>query len=278
VVAFPAPTFPMADVFARMNAAEPRPVPLGPDGLLGDGALNTLCDADVVYLCRPNNPTGAMIPRPQVETILDRARGLVLVDEAYGEYAGESLLDLVLESTRGVILRTFSKAYGLASLRVGYALGPEPLIRILERSRGPYKVGGQAERAAMAAIREGGGWVTDVVRQTVLNREALATTLRAQGLRVLESRANFVLVAPPESPGGGVDGGIDSGVGGAGSDGPGWAQAVRAALLERGILVRAFPALEGVGDAVRVTVAPEPIMERFLRAFDEARREIREVA
>jgi histidinol dehydrogenase len=302
VVAFPAPTFPMADVFARMNAAEPRPVPLGPDGRLGDGALGILCDADVVYLCRPNNPTGAMIPRRQVEAILDRARGLVLVDEAYGEYAGESLLGLALESRRGVILRTFSKAYGLASLRVGYALGPEPLIRILERSRGPYKVGGQAERAAVAAIREGDGWVTDVVRQTVLNREALATTLRARGLRVIESRANFVLVAPPEWPVGGVDGGVDGGmdghldghmdgdvdggvdgdmdggVDGTGSDGPGWAQAVRSALLQRGILVRAFPALEGVGEAVRVTVAPEPIMERFLLAFDEARREIREVA
>jgi histidinol dehydrogenase len=276
VVAFPAPTFPMADVFARMNAAEPRPVPLGPDGLLGDGALNTLRGADVVYLCRPNNPTGAMIPRRQVQALLDGARGLVLVDEAYGEYAGESLLDLALESTRGVILRTFSKAYGLASLRVGYALGPEPLIRILERSRGPYKVGGQAERAAVAAIREGGSWVTDVVRQTVLNREALAATLRARGLRVLESRANFVLVAPPESPVSGMDGGMEGGVDGAGSDG--WAQAVRAALLERGILVRAFPALEGVGDAVRVTVAPEPIMERFLLALDEALREIREVA
>jgi histidinol dehydrogenase len=270
VVAFPAPTFPMAGVFARMNAAEPRPVPLGQDGGLDHAAMGALAAADVVYLCRPNNPTGAVIPRPQVEELLGRARGLVLLDEAYGEYAGESLLDLALESERGVILRTLSKAYGLASLRVGYGVGPEPLVRVIERSRGPYKVGGQAELAAVAAIRYGGDWVADVVRRTVLNREALATALRALGLRVLESRANFLLLAPSEPP--------PAEPAAPRSANDGWAQAVRTAMLERGILVRAFPALDGVGDAVRVTVAPEPVMERFLAALEAALRQIREVA
>jgi histidinol dehydrogenase len=270
VVAFPVPTFPMAEVFARMNAAEPRPVPLGPDGGLDQAAMDALTAADVVYLCRPNNPTGALIPRSQVEELLGRARGLVLLDEAYGEYAGESLLDLALASERGVILRTLSKAYGLASLRVGYAVGPAPLVRVIERSRGPYKVGGQAERAAVAAIRDGGDWVADVVQRTILNREALATSIRALGLRVVESRANFVLLAPSEP--------APSEPAAARSADDGWAQAVRTAMLERGILVRAFPALDGVGDAVRVTVAPEPIMERFLVALEETLRQIGEVA
>lgn len=258
-VAFPAPTFPMAHVFARMNAAEPRPVPVGPDGDLTDAAMAALVTADVVYVCRPNNPTGAVIPRRQAVELMDRARGLVLLDEAYGEYAGESLLEPALASGRAVVLRTFSKAYGLAGLRVGYAMGPEPLIRVIERSRGPYKVGGQAERAAAAAIRDGGAWVANVVRQTVLNREALATALRARSLRAFHSHANFLLVAPPEPV-------------------AGWAGAVRGALLEGGILVRAFPALDGVGEAVRVTVGPEPIMERFLDALDHALRQLREVA
>jgi histidinol dehydrogenase len=259
VVAFPAPTFPMAHVFARMNAAEPRPVPVGPDGDLTDAAMDALVTADVVYLCRPNNPTGAVIPRPQVVALMERARGLVLVDEAYGEYAGESLLEPALASGRAVVLRTFSKAYGLAALRVGYAMGPEPLIRVVERSRGPYKVGGPAERAATAAIRDGRAWVAGIVRQTVLNREALATALRARTLRAFDSRANFVLVAPPEPV-------------------AGWAAAVRTTLLDRGILVRAFPALDAVGDAVRVTVGPEPIMERFLDALDHALHQVREIA
>jgi histidinol-phosphate aminotransferase len=271
VVAFPAPTFPMADVFARMNDAEPRPVPMGPDGTLTEDAMRALAAADVVYLCRPNNPTGAVTPRARVEELLGRARGLVLLDEAYGEYAGESLLEPALASGRAVVLRTFSKAYGLAGLRVGYALGPEPLVRIIERSRGPYKVGGAAERAAVAAIRDGGDWVADIVRRTVLNREALATTLRARGLHVAPSHANFLLVAPSGPPTG-------PDVHGAAADHPGWARAVRAALLERGILVRAFPDLDGVGDAVRVTVGPEPVLKRFVAALDEALLQIQEVA
>lgn len=274
VVGFPAPTFPMAPVFARMNDARPRPVPVGPDGALDDDALASLASADVVYLCRPNNPTGAVMSASRVLELLDRARGLVLVDEAYGEYAQESLLGAALASGRAIVLRTFSKVYGLAGMRVGYGLGPEPLIRVVERSRGPYKVGAQAERAAIVAIRDGRDWADDVVRRTTRNREALACALRDRGLRVVDSRANFLLMTPTDAH---RDAGVD-----AGRPGPtrqrGWAAAIRAALLERGIGVRAFPALDGVGEAIRVTVGPAPLMERFLVTLDEAIRLVQEGA
>ncbi|HET7321487.1 MAG TPA: histidinol dehydrogenase [Longimicrobiaceae bacterium] len=250
VVAFPSPTFPMAEVFARMNDARPRPVPVGPGGELGREALDALCDADVVYLCRPNNPTGAQPARADVARVLERARGLVLLDEAYGEYAGESLLDEVLASGRGVVLRTLSKAYGLAGLRVGYALGPAPLIRAIELSRGPYKVGAAAERAAVAAVREGGAWVREIVERTVRNRERLADALGERGLRTFPSAANFVLAT--------------------GRRESGWAVQLRAELAERGVGVRAFESLPGIGDAIRVTAGPWEQMERFLAALDEA--------
>jgi len=244
VVAFPAPTFPMADAFTRMNDARPRPVPLGAGGELDQDAMAALADADLVYLCRPNNPTGAMISRERVAEILERARGLVLIDEAYGEFAGESLLDLALGSGRAVVLRTFSKAYGLASLRVGYALGPEPLIAAIELSRGPYKVNGPAERAATAAIAEGGAWVDGIVAETRRNRQRLTDELRRRGLRVHESAANFVLADVAT----------------------GAAEAIKAGLAERGVGVRAFE--DPAGDSIRVTVAPWPLMERFLDALD----------
>lgn len=250
-VAFPAPTFPMADIFARMNDARPVPVPMGPDGALDEDALTTLADADVVYLCRPNNPTGAMLERESALRILDRARGLVLIDEAYGEYADETLLGPALESGRGVVLRTLSKAYGLAGLRVGYALGPAPIIEAIELSRGPYKVGGPAERAATAALRDGWTWVNDIVDRTVHNRARLAGELRSRRLRVHDSAANFVL----------------AGVGDAGS---GRARALKTTLEGAGIGVRAFDGLAGVGDAIRVTVGPWSVMERFLTALDAA--------
>ncbi len=248
IVAFPAPTFPMADVFARMNDARPVPVRLAPDGSLDDGALDRLARADLVYLCRPNNPTGSMIPRERVLELLDRARGPVLIDEAYGEYAGESMLGPALASGRGVVLRTLSKAYGLAGLRIGYGIGPEPLIRAIELSRGPYKVNAPGERAAAAALAEGWPWVRDIVERTRRNRERLARELAARGLAVLPGAANFLLAAT----------------------GPGGAAALKSALADRGIGVRAFRELDGVGDAIRVTVGPWPLMERFLGALDAA--------
>ncbi len=252
MVAFPAPTFPMADAFARMNDARPRPVPLGPDGALDDDGLAALAAANLVYLCRPNNPTGAMIPRERVAEILDRARGLVLIDEAYGEFAGadESLLELAMGSGRAVVLRTFSKAYGLAALRVGYALGPAPLVRAIELSRGPYKVNGPAEAATIAAIRDGGTWIDGIVRETVASRDRLGAALRDRGLRVHGSAANFVLAGVPM----------------------GSAADLKARLAARGIGVRAFEGLAFPGrppeDALRVTVGPWPLMERFMEALD----------
>lgn len=246
-VAFPAPTFPMADVFARMNDTRPMPVPLAPDGSLDDGALGRLAAADLVYLCRPNNPTGSMIPRGRVLEILERSRGLVLIDEAYGEYAGESLLGAALDSGRGVILRTLSKAYGLAGLRAGYALGPEAVVRAIELSRGPYKVSAPAERAAAAALTGGRAWVAEVVRQAVASRDRLADALRERGFDAWPGAANFVLAGT----------------------GPGVATRLKEALAQRGIGVRAFEGLGGVGDALRVTVGPWPLMGRFLDALDE---------
>ena len=251
-VAFPAPTFPMADAFARMNDARPRPVPMGLDGSLSDGAVAALCDADVVYICRPNNPTGALPDRDGVMRVLAEARGLVLIDEAYGEFAGESMAEPATASGRGVVLRTLSKAYGLAGLRVGYAVGPPEVIRAIELSRGPYKVGGPAEAAAVAALREGAGWVREVVARTIEGRDRLAGRLRERGLRVLPSAANFLLVGPAAT----------------GAGATGWAARTKAQLAARGIGVRAFTDLPGFGDAVRITIGPEEAMGRLLDALD----------
>ena len=251
-VAFPWPTFGMTGEFARMNAAHAVPVATAHDGMLDDAALDALAAADVAYLCRPNNPTGGMVPREDVVELLRRARGLIVVDEAYGEFAGESLLPDVLASGRGVVLRTFSKAYGLAGLRVGYALGPAALVRAIEISRGPYKVGALAERAAVAALRDGGDWVAEVVHATATNRSRLTAELRARGLRVAPSEGNFILFAQ----------GAATGIV------PDWAGGLKAALAERGVGVRAFPELPGSGDAIRVTVGPWPSMQSFLAALD----------
>src|SRR5215216_79328 len=157
-VAHPEPSFAMVPIFSRMNALEPVAVPLTPSfDLDADAMLAT--GARVVYLCSPNNPTGNAMSRAAIERVVERAPGVVILDEAYAEFAGANCLDLLARSERLLIVRTMSKAFGLAGLRVGYAAGAPALVAEVEKSRGPYKVHALAERAALAALTDDAAWV-----------------------------------------------------------------------------------------------------------------------
>jgi histidinol-phosphate aminotransferase len=234
--------------FARMNAARPIAIPLGPQFEL-DPEQMLQTGARVIYLCSPNNPTGTAFDQADMMRIADGLRGgaVLLIDEAYAEYDRQSLAVWAAASSRVIVLRTLSKAYGLAGLRVGYALGPADLIMDLEKSRGPFKVGGLAEAIAVAAIERDGDWVREIVRRTRENRERLAAALADLGLRCWPSAANFILVAAP------------------GGD----ARGLRLSLRRLDIGVRAFPDLPQTGGCIRVTVGPWPLMERFLSALKE---------
>lgn len=247
-LAYPEPTFGMVPLFARMNAVRPRGVPLGPDFELDVDALLT-AHGRISYVCRPNNPTGTLIDRAAVERLAERTTGIVLLDEAYADFAGDSMADWAVDSGRVVVLRTLSKAWGLAGLRIGYAIGPAALIREIEKSRGPYKITAAADAAARAALAEDREWVERTVAQAVENRERLRAELNALGLRTWPSAANFVLASVPDGF---------------------TADAFGSALREHGVAVRAFPGLPGVGDAIRVSVGPWELLERFLEAAKEA--------
>ena len=264
VVAFAAPTFGMVNGFARMNAAVPVAVPAIVETPGGGFALDAdrliAAPARVRYLCRPNNPTGTLFSRGAVERVIAAANGVLLIDEAYADYAGEDLIEQAVGSQNTLALRTLSKAYGLAGLRVGYAVGPARLVREVEKSRGPYKVNALAEAAALAVLRAARGWVRANVATVRENRDRLRDALLGRGLRVPASAANFLLVARL-------------------ADGP-WkhdlatpqdaARRLAGSLRERGVAVRAFPALPLVGDAIRVSIGPWPMMKAFLDALDAA--------
>lgn len=244
-VAFLAPTFSTAVTFARMNALVSVPCTITDDW---DANVDQLLAADprVVYLCSPNNPTGSLIPRRAIERVVDAARGVVIIDEAYSEYAGVSARDLVASSDRLLLVRTLSKAFGLAGLRIGYGIGNSALIAEVEKARGPYKVNMVAERAALAALAGDRDWIRDRVREVVINRERLADALRRLGLTPLPSGANFLCCPTPH------------------------AAALARHLTARGVGVRLFTGLPTYGDAIRVTVGPWPMMESFLEALAEA--------
>jgi histidinol-phosphate aminotransferase len=237
-VAHPEPSFAMVPIFARMNALEPVAVPLTPSFDL-DAEAMLATEARVIYLCSPNNPTGNALSRAAIERVVERAPGVVILDEAYAEFAGANCLDLLARSERLLVVRTMSKAFGLAGLRVGYAAGAPTLAAAVEKSRGPYKVHALAERAALAALTDDASlrWVRDRVAEVRENRARLVTELAAMGYETVPSDANFVLIS--------MDG----------------AARVGAALRERGVAARPF----GIG--LRVTVGPWGMMEEFLRTL-----------
>jgi histidinol dehydrogenase len=244
-IACPDPSFQMIPTFARMNGLHAVPVPLTPTfDMDADAMLATR--APVIYLCSPNNPTGTVATRATVDRVIREAPGVVIIDEAYAEFMGAGLAREAPLFDNVLVTRTLSKAFGLAGLRVGYAVGSPALVAEVEKSRGPYKISALAERAAVAALREDMPWVRAHVAEAIENRERFAQALVAHGLEPLSSRANFVLVPVRD------------------------ARTTSRRMRERGVAVRPFEALPLVGDALRVTVGPWPLLEAALQALDEA--------
>ncbi len=247
-LSFPAPSFSMVTQFARMNGLETLPVPWPMAEV--DPARLLLEEPDLVYVCRPNNPTGISLERDWVRGLL--ALGgpegpIVILDEAYADFGEDTFLVEASSSDRLFVLRTFSILYGLAGLRIGFAVASQAIVEEVEKSRGPYKANNVAERAAVAALEDSSGWADQVRAETLDNRERLSEELRSRGLHPLPSQANFLLI-PVE---------------------PASAAEVNRALQDHGVEGRPFSQLPGVGDALRITIGPWDVMERFLRALDQ---------
>jgi histidinol-phosphate aminotransferase len=243
-IAHPDPTFVMLPVFGRINGVRPIAVPLAASGAMDVDAL-LATQARIIYLCQPNNPTGTMTPAAEIRRVIDQAPGLVILDEAYAEFSGDAgLLAEAPSLGRVVVARTFSKAYGLAGLRVGYATASREIVETIERSRGPYKLNALAERAAVTAMTLDRDWVAARAADAVASRDRLAAEFATRGLTALSSGTNFLCVPTPR------------------------AMDYAAAAHAQGIGIRAFAALPGIGAALRITAGPWPIMERLLATMD----------
>lgn len=252
-ITFGEPTFSMVAIFARMNGMEPVGLPWLP-GHPPDPEALLAPDPALVYLCRPNNPTGEVVPVEWVERLLGAVGPtgpIVLLDEAYADFAGDSFLRRAPDHPRLLVLRTLSKSFGLAGLRVAFAVGSQEVIEEVEKSRGPYKVNRLAESAAAAALADDSGWVEGILRDTRDNRGWLEGELVRRGVRLLPSGGNFLLGQVRD------------------------AAAVTAALRALGVAIRPFPGLAGFGDGIRVSIGPRPLLERFLEAWDALPADLR---
>jgi histidinol-phosphate aminotransferase len=249
-LAFSDPTFSMIPVFAKVNGVVPVAVPFTSSlDIDADALLAT--NARVIYVCSPNNPTGTPPSRHAVDRVLERAPGLVILDEAYAEFAGSGRTGDAPSHDRLLVTRTLSKAFGMAGFRIGYGTACASVVHEIEKVRGPYKENGPGERAAACAVTEDVEWMREMAARAVDVRERFVAELRRNGFEPIPSAANFILVP------------VDD------------ASRMGALMRQGGIAVRPYPALRGIGDALRITMAPWPVMQRVLHALCATRDAVR---
>lgn len=205
----------------------------------------------LIFVCNPNNPTSTVVRRAELERFLDRVPSdvLVVLDEAYIEFIRDDQvpngIDLYRDRPNVCVLRTFSKAYGLAGLRVGFAIAHEPVAAALRKTAVPFGVSQLAQDAAVASLHSEDA-LRDRVEALVAERARVAGALTGQGWTVPEAHANFVWLRLGERT----------------AD---FAAACEAA----GVVVRPFP-----GEGTRVTIGEREANDLFLRAAEEFRKEL----
>jgi len=199
----------------------------------------------LVFLCNPNNPTGKMLALSDIEEILKNTAGIVVVDEAYFEFSGVTALGLLSAYDNLIILRTFSKAFGLAGLRIGYMLAGPAIISYVDRVRSPFNVNSFAQAAAAEVLKN-----LDIVMERVetikSERERLIVLLKQlKGIQCFESKSNFILMRSKCS------------------------EKINKRLQEAGIFVRRYssPKLE---DCLRVTIGSRLENDKFYETVKEA--------
>jgi histidinol-phosphate aminotransferase len=246
------PSFSIYPHVAAQSGATAIEVPLDDDGFhdLAAMAREVTAATRMVLVCNPNNPTGTALPIDAIDAfVAELPRHVaVILDEAYVEFNAlqdpDDSLDLVRRHPNLVVLRTFSKVYGLCGLRAGYALGPEEFRLAVDRVRQPFSVNTLAQAAAAEAI----GHQDEVARRveaTVVERAWLESELESRGLGVSDSQANFVWVSLGDREEGPV---VDG-------------------LAQGGVIVRSGKALGDEGH-LRVTLGTRVQNERFLAALD----------
>lgn len=238
-VAFPVPTYSLYETLVAVQDGETVQAAFPDDWSLPPELA--AASARVTFLCNPNSPSGTMVAPAAVEAFARDARGVVVVDEAYVDFAAADAMALVGRLHNVVVLRTFSKSFSLAGLRAGLAFGHPELLAGLRTVRDSYNLNRLTQRAAEAALSDLPHMRANVSRIRA-TRARLTTALGALGYHVPPSQANFVLARLP-----GVD------------------QAhVAAALAERGVLVRHF-AVPRLQDALRITVGTDEEIDVLIR-------------
>lgn len=231
------PTYGMYEVSANINDIAIRKAPLTEEFQLDLIHLENLTDAHtrLIWLCSPNNPTGNCLNRSDIEIVLNNFKGIVVIDEAYINFAKQkSFIQELTEYPNLVVLQTLSKAWGLAGLRMGMAFASAAIIEILDKVKPPYNINQATQDLVLKALDEV-GQVNDMIRLLVDMREALAEVFLSMPTveKVYPSDANFILVKIKD------------------------ARKIYEFLLTKGIVLRDRSNVKLCEDCLRITVGTE---------------------
>lgn len=245
-VLIPSPSFSMYALTARMNHGIPIEVPLKDNYDYGSTQIVEAYkkyQPKIVILCTPNNPTGNSLSIEEIEKIVSQISCPILIDEAYGEFAGESMIPLVEKFPHLFVIRTFSKAFGLAGIRVGYGIGSKDIIDAISITKPPFNISTLSEKIALLALKQ---VPTYHERIQLLQEEKkwLKNQLESMGCQVYSSKANFLLTKIEKKN-------------------------IRQALMEKQILVRDFSKHPNLSHCIRITIGTRHENELFLKALRE---------
>jgi len=244
------PTFALYKQVATVLGGEVETVLLTPQLTYDAPALLAAIEEkqpDVTIICSPNNPTGCVIETADLRRLLRAARGLVVLDEAYDEFAQQSVAPLLAEHENLIVLRTFSKAMAFAALRVGYLLAAPELVREIRKAVLPYNLNAFSQLAAEVAIEKYPTLLGPTVKAIISERERLYTSIsQIEGLTPVPSKANFMVVRTDKDP-----------------------KRIFDELLKRDILVRDVSAYPMLSDYFRFSVGTPEENDRLLRALNE---------
>jgi histidinol-phosphate aminotransferase len=245
------PSYSLYPVLSGLNAAAMIRIPVSIEGEFDVEAI-ARSGANIFFLTNPNAPLGVAFPREKIAAVLARFNGILVVDEAYAPFADDDATALLREFPNLVISRTFSKAYALAGLRIGYALAHPDVVAALDKVRDSYNLDRLAQAAGVAAL-EDKAYYDSVIATIKTTRDATADALQTRGWHILPSQANFLMAGPPP----------------VGTLAPAArAEAVFQFLKNNKILVRYFPKNPLTAPFLRISIGSAPEMQKLLNTLD----------
>ena len=241
------PSYSLYPILSDIEDVEKRPIALG---AAFDWQMPEDYSASLFFLTNPNAPTSLKFSRENVEPFVQAFNGVVLIDEAYADFADENCMDLALANNNVLVARTLSKAYSLAGIRLGYCVGNAELIGAMYKIKDSYNVNYLTQEIARVAILDQDTMRANV-HAIVETRKRVVDKLSELGFEVCDSQSNFLWVKPPRTT----------------------AKALFEELRKKNIIVRYFGNDERTKDYLRITIGTAPEMFKFLDVVEELMRD-----